>query len=196
MGPGCPLTCRKKCQEYFNNERRREIFSKFWSLSDYSRQSAFVGQHVIRIPKKRISNTAINDPPRRKSSLSYILPTGATENKSVCKKMFLHTLGISDMWVTTALKKIDKSVANIVTPDKRGKHSNRVNIIDEEIKQNIREHINLFPRVPSHYTRERTKKEYLEETLSIAKMYRFYTVWATEKSLKVLATERQYRDTV
>lgn len=42
------------------------------------------------------------------------------------------------------------------------------------MKDEARDHIKSFPVMESHYCRESTKKKYLEEGLSIAKMYRMY----------------------
>ncbi|KAK4883904.1 hypothetical protein RN001_000175 [Aquatica leii] len=93
-----------------------------------------------------------------------------------------------------SFKKKDDSITGTVTPDKRGKHTNRPFVILDSVKQEVREHINLFPKVPSHYCREKTNKLYVEDGLTISKMYRLYTTWANEKQLISLATERQYRD--
>ena len=38
----------------------------------------------------------------------------------------------------------------------------------------VREHIDKFPRTPSHYTRSSSKREYLDPKLSIQKMYELY----------------------
>lgn len=38
----------------------------------------------------------------------------------------------------------------------------------------VREHIKKFPVIESHYCRENTKRKYLEEGLSIGKMYKLY----------------------
>lgn len=72
------------------------------------------------------------------------------------------------MWIKTSLKKIDMSVNGSVTPDKRGIHTNRPFVISNDVKAKIREHINLCPRIPSHYTRARSNKMYLEEGLNIS----------------------------
>ena len=47
-------------------------------------------------------------------------------------------------------------------------------IVADDLKQAVRDHINAFPRIESHYCRARTKKEYLDGSLSITKMYNMY----------------------
>nr|CAI5856158.1 unnamed protein product [Callosobruchus analis] len=48
------------------------------------------------------------------------------------------------------------------------------NKIPEEIRQEIRDHINKFPYYESHYSREKTSRKYLECDLSVSKMYQLY----------------------
>ncbi|KAJ8931665.1 hypothetical protein NQ314_015381 [Rhamnusium bicolor] len=156
--------CEKNCKTKLDQEKRKSIFNKFWEIAFYNRQSAFVGCCVKRVPKKRIKVKNKNSPSRKKSSLWYSLPVQSIERVEVCT----------------------------VTPDKRGTHSNRPFQILLEVK-GIREHINLLPKIPSHYCRERTSKMYLEDGLNVSKMYRLYTDWAQQKNITI-ATERQYRD--
>ncbi|KAF2902306.1 hypothetical protein ILUMI_03886 [Ignelater luminosus] len=61
-----------------------------------------------------------------------------------------------------------------VEPDRRGHHKMRPHKITEEVKNTIRNHIQQFPVMPSHYTRKKCSKMYLEEHLSILKMHRLY----------------------
>ena len=63
----------------------------------------------------------------------------------------------------------------LVASDGRRKHRNRPHSIPEEVKQKIREHIKKFPRRKSHYSRsDKKKREYLNDGLSIARMYQLY----------------------
>ncbi|KAJ4437143.1 hypothetical protein ANN_17278 [Periplaneta americana] len=106
--------------------------------------------------------------------------------------MFLHSLGINDMWVMTAMQELDKGTG-IVSPDKRGKHRNRGNAVSESVKDSIRQHICSFPAVDSHYIRKDSTRKFLDGDLSIAKMYRLYKERINENG-RVCATERQYRE--
>ncbi|KAB0805370.1 hypothetical protein PPYR_02340 [Photinus pyralis] len=76
----------------------------------------------------------------------------------------------------------------------RGKHKTRPHKLKETIRESVRTHIKLFPLVPSHYTRKNSAKMYLEEGLSIQKMYRLYTEYCSQNNIMELATSRQYRD--
>lgn len=110
--------------------------------------------------------------------------------------MFQQTLGISETVVSTALSKL--KISPTIASDMRGKHFSRPHVIQEHIKNHIKEHISSFPVVESHYIRQDSKREYLENGLSVSKMYRLYTEWIQEKPTDsdnlIKATLRQYND--
>lgn len=102
----------------------------------------------------------------------------------VCQKMFLETFDISLRVVRTAITK--------QSPDKRGRHANHRKL-SSPLVDGIKQHIKRFPMVESHYCRADTAKQYLDEHLSVAKMYRLYLL---ERDITdpATATLRQYRD--
>ena len=109
--------------------------------------------------------------PRKKFSIIYKLKI-QEKVVEVCKTMFLTTLNISESWIKTIVSKLKRGYD--VSPDRRGKNSKRGNVIPEVVKESIREHINLSPRKESHYIRKDSKKEYLDQHLSMATMHDFY----------------------
>ncbi len=48
------------------------------------------------------------------------------------------------------------------------------NVVPQEVKDGIRQHINSLPCVESHYNRANTKKEYLADGLNITILYEEY----------------------
>ena len=48
------------------------------------------------------------------------------------------------------------------------------NVVPQEVKDGIRQHINSLPRVESHYNRANTKKECLADGLNITILYEEY----------------------
>lgn len=70
-----------------------------------------------------------------------------------------------------------------VAPDLRGKHIPK-NKLPETIKSGIRSHIQSFAVYESHYTRNRTKKQYLGSELNIEKMYNLYKKQCEENGLE------------
>ena len=89
----------------------------------------------------------------------------------VCKTFFLHTLGVSERYVTTTDKLTGLGICRY---DGRGKHSNRSNKVTTNHEAFVQMHIQSFPTVESHYCRKDTKKEYHSPDLSVAKMYSLY----------------------
>ena len=102
---------------------------------------------------------------------------------------FIKTLCIGKKTVETALRKN----ANKSTPlmDRRGKHQPHNRTPDTE-KDTVRQHIEFFPTVESHYTRKDTDRKYLSSNLSIRKMHDLYRTGCMEKH-KILVTEKVYR---
>jgi hypothetical protein len=126
----------------------------------------------------------------------YFLPktlAGNLVDLRVCQYFFLNTLAINQQWVLTALEKSQRSTA-IISPDRRGSFPRAKSPTVTERDEKILEHINLFPKVPSHYCRARSSKLYLDPALNVAKMHRLYLEWAKDKGLSKVATLRQYRD--
>lgn len=190
MGTACKEKCRLKCKTKINEEKRQLIFKEFWSTADHTRQWDFIVRNVKEIKTKQVTVSA-GSISRRLNSRNYSFKINKEEVK-VCKAMFLNTLGISETWVTTALSKI-RGLTTLLA-DQRGKHNNRPERIKEVIKDSVRNHIIMFPVVPSHYVRKDSKKMYLEEGLNIKKMYRLYTDYCTDAQIIERATIRQYRD--
>lgn len=126
----------------------------------------------------------------RTQTLNYSF-TSNNENIAVCKIFFLNTLRIGEQMVYTALDKVMKADEGL--KDIRGKHNNRPNKMNNMTEATIKAHIDIFPKVESHYTRMNSTREYLSENLNISKMYRFYTEWFTHQDYTdvVMATKRQ-----
>lgn len=95
-------------------------------------------------------------------------------------RFFLNTLSISQTFITTALQK--KQGGGIVEGDKRGMHTNHYQV-PEFVKDPVRDHINRFPCVPSHYSRERSSRKYLGSHLNLSRLYNMYRSECEDKDL-------------
>lgn len=71
-------------------------------------------------------------------------------------------------------KKNNTNSTQVIAEDQRGRHDNRANKYPLEIVQGVEDHINKYPVMDSHYCRETTQRKFLEEGLSITKMYKMY----------------------
>ena len=86
------------------------------------------------------------------------------------------------------------SAGELIPSDASGTHKNRPHGIPEEVQQQIREHIQSFPRRQSHYSRaDNQKREYLPEGLSIAEMHRLYLSQYEESTNTPTVKEWLYR---
>lgn len=186
---GDPCACKNKCNEKIDNAARMSAFEAYWKLGDHERQWDFILRYVKTKPT-RVAVVNSNRP--RTQTLIYSLPArNGRDLVTVCKKMFLQTLNINDRTVFTALMKQETQTIT----DLRGRHTNRQNKIHQDTTESVINHINLFPRKESHYLRKQTQREYLDEKLNCAKMYRLYVEWMKDNPVYLnvkVATERWY----
>lgn len=201
MKDSCPNSCKRKCKQKINEEQREEIFNEYWAMADINRQRDFVARHVEVRNKGRSTtrnidgsendsdNSIMENLSRRTYSNYYFFTINLTKI-AVCKTFFLNTLAISAQVVKTVIKK--KGVHGTVNKDLRGmvcKNSQ----IEEDVKQNIRDHINSFDFIESHYCRINTSRSYLPPTLNISKMYSLYEEHCKDNLIEKPATESMYR---
>lgn len=186
LKPGCGKTCRNKCQSAITQEERTKIFHCFWQMGCLEKQREYLTKVVSREGKKTAK--LCESKQKRNWTFKYYLKIGDKDIK-VCKKMFLDTLDISERVVFTAIGKLTD--LGVCESEKRGKCSGRG--LSEE-KERIKQHINSFPRLESHYARKDSRREYLESNLSILKMYEMYIDSRKKEGCLKPASERTYRD--
>ncbi|KAK3932989.1 Penicillin-binding protein PbpB [Frankliniella fusca] len=184
MKPGC--SCKFDCLHRITEEQREHSFRTFWNLGDHDRQWEFIRAHSKSKPTKSIKG-------KRNFHRTFYL-----HGVKVCKKMFTSTLSICHSWIDSAYSHVNSTKGNTSTPDKRGRHQNHPVAVTPEKINSVKDHVAEFPRMPSHYCRQRTKKEYLENGLSLKQMAKQYSSWAERKNLpaKSIASPRQYVDIV
>lgn len=182
MGPVCLDSCKLKCQIEFPFEERLTIFNNYWESGDLSLQRQFICKNMTKIEPKyryvRVGST------RQNFNHAYYLPK---DNKRirVCKVFFMNTLGISDKTIRTVVKKnSEPQLTGIQMQDKRGKHGKQFKL-DAALKDGAKAHINSIPRIESHYCRARSKREFIEGSLSVAALHRDYVE-------KCIAEGKQY----
>ena len=162
----CTAKCRLKCKSKISEEQRLVVFKEFWELQDHSRQWEFIARHVKQADKKQ-HTVASGHNSRRNYSRQYYCHVGSKQNIQICKVMFVNTLGISQTWVNTALVRIREG--GTFPTDMRGRHTTRPHKISPHVIESVRNHIKMFPLLPSHYIRKDSKRMYLEEGLSVQK---------------------------
>lgn len=178
MGSGCKNNCRFKCHSKVTLEERELIYFSYRKkvTGDQTRWS-YVTKYVKKYSKKE-SHIDQDTSSRRSFSYEYHLPVRGEQVK-VCKTMFLSTLRMSSSVVTTAFTKAGPD--GTPSPSKQGKHTKRGNAIKPAVKDSVREHIRMFPKVESHYIRKDSTKEYVEAGWTVAKLHRAYLKWMEGK---------------
>ncbi|CAG9791657.1 unnamed protein product [Diatraea saccharalis] len=184
---GC--SCKKKCGNLISSEEREEIFKSYYRLGDHERQWQFIVQHTSAEPIKRMTLDRKNN---RIQSVKYYLPINNTKLQ-VCRLFFKNTLNVTHQTIYTALEKAQSADG---FHDQRGRHKNRPRRMTTYTEDSIKNHIELFPTIESHYVREKSQKLYLSTHLNISKMYRFYKDWFKNQNYDEdieMGTLRQYQ---
>ena len=158
---GCRMVNKNKCKDV-TDQQRDKIFKSFWGCKSAMSRQNFIVSHCTIFAKKRTKHGSSRGMP-----IHYHLPVGKHKVK-VCKKQFLHTLSISQRVVHYNLGKVENGIRE--KPSKRKAH----NKLSDEIHQQVWDHINSYPKVDSHYCRATTKREYLESSLNVTKMFEAY----------------------
>lgn len=190
MGSPCS-NCRLKCYERLTDQLRETFFDKFYQLGSARLKWEFILNYTRTIGTKKF-----NENSRRQYSRQFFIGTGvhthgSEEMEKVCKTMFLSTLAISDSMIRKAHDKI-LNKDGILHDNLRGGHVRKVSDLRREQRNMVHEHINSFPKVDSHYSRENCVKQFLDSELSVAKMYSMYVQYIPDPTFMV--TERLYRD--
>lgn len=187
MKEGCGPGCENECETFISEEKRRGIFTEFWTGT--TDQSAKYN-YILRFVHEELKTSNTENTTRRMFTRNYQLRVDNKDVK-VCKIMFLSTLNISAQMVETTLKKSRRGDAK--PRDQRGTSKIRPREVYPDKTKSVIEHINLFPTVESHFTRASSQRKYLEEDLCISAMYRLYKEWAKENN-KMVATFHHYND--
>lgn len=151
------LECKNRCASKVDGDTQTKIFQDFWKLT--AQQKAFYYQKTIQSTTFKGTRNTCN---------SYYVEVNSKPIQ-VCKEFYRCVHGISHTPINTYLKNQDEN--GIPTP--REVHSPSTKY-GEEVVNTIREHINSFPRVQSHYCRANTQREYLESSLTLSKMYKLF----------------------
>ncbi|CAG9831092.1 unnamed protein product [Diabrotica balteata] len=162
--------CRLNCSANISEERRVVLCQNFWAL-DFNRRKDFILSNVDSHRPIRIKSNPSGKKRPRTDSKEFYFNLDDTKLR-VCKAFFTKTLCISKEVVEHAF--LNKGEGKIFTGfNKRGRGppKNKTNIDDIE---RVKQHIESFPVMESHYTRISTKRKYLDCKLSINKMYSMY----------------------
>lgn len=175
-----PCSCRKQCFNKINENDRYEIFQTFWKkTSSWEQRRQFLAQSIAYSSIERQRSRNGTQLGRRCFNYSYFLNVDG-KNIDICKTMFLRTLSISEKIVHGSIKYTQDSPGGLIPTNNELQSARKLN---EEKRNIVMEHINLFPPIESHYTRARSSKKYLNPVLNIETMYKLYLKWCNDKEL-------------
>jgi hypothetical protein len=187
------IKCRFDCLEKFDDSDRSDIHADFWTLSDLEKRH-YYARTVERMTKERTRLRPGSNQAKRKNhgkvfSFKYFFYNGLVKER-VCKSFYLKTLDISQKRIASYFATCNEATGT-PRPSRQGKHvKKRIADID---RQAVRDHINSFPRVESHYCRAWTLKQYLEPGLTISRMYELF---CEKRAAENPDSEAQYIETV
>ncbi|KAK9870199.1 uncharacterized protein LOC115884776 isoform X2 [Sitophilus oryzae] len=171
MKPPCTSAFCKKSKlrscDNINEEQRKYLFDNFWKNMNWEQRRSFITSHVNKVSKKVTKNPESS---KRTDSRTYVLTIDNVRHQ-VCKKMFLATLGIKDWFIRYWLTKTDCAMP----PDVSSSTSNRRNPEKIEDHKHVEKFLGDLPKMPSHYCRAKTSREYLEPIFSnMTQLYHAY----------------------
>ena len=171
--------CGKRCTDTstiaacpkITDDERKELFESYWRMN-WDQRRIYIGSMVT----SRIPN---GNPERLKKSciLKYNFRVNGVLIP-VCKKFFLQTLGMGEWSVrkwssTTAATNITTPVQKLNLPNRSHGNKDRYAL--------AKQFLDSLPKLPSHYSRAESNKEYLEPVFErFARLYEEYTRCCTE----------------
>lgn len=170
----CPFQCMGK----INREGRQAIFESFWLLDDSEKRHFYVSN----VKKSKCKRKRTNAERSRKPYVFNYYFNYMNEDVRVCQQFFVNTLNVNKGRVYYYFK--NNSHKPTITPGKSRHGTHQKKVISDKQKHEIRDHINRFPVVESHYCRKHSNKQYLYQGLNLAIMYRLY-VEETEDPAKL-----------
>lgn len=142
----------------------------------------YISNLVRSNPVKRPQETAAKP---KAISRSYWLRNSTGMDKRVCLKFFAASFAVSTNFVKYTMQNVSPTTGVHLGGDKKiGQIPH--NLTSPDDVKFIMQHIDSFPRVPSHYCRRESKREYLGSELNVSIMYRLYVEKCKEHNRKAV----------
>lgn len=171
------LKCKFNCAKIISQDEQQAQFKSYYRLTQNEKY-----MFITNTTEKNNVNRKASESTKKMNSFSYFFTVKGTRIR-VCKVFYLSTLCISQKTVYNVHSKMDKET-NTPKPDERGIKS--ISKINDADKTFVKNHINSFPRVSSHYCRAKTSREYIQSDLNINKMYELYEEECKKANLSAL----------
>ena len=168
LKPPCAPSCRKQCSTKFEEHHRENIRVSYWVMTFGDRRQ-WLDQHIRIEPikQRKVIAAQTANQYRKQRSLKFALPSPDGDLVTVCKAMFMNTLGLNVDGIITEFvrsKARASSWSRSLTRDGRGRHCPR----NKKDAEAIAEHINSYHPVVSHCIRGHSSTErYLDASLTV-----------------------------
>ena len=91
----------------------------------------------------------------------------------------MNTLDINSRVIRTVLSKTT-DLSDVIEPDRRGRHNSRQCL--DEVREGIRQFLRCVPKLPSHYCRANSSREYIDGSKTIAELHRDFVSECTKNN--------------
>lgn len=140
--------------------------TQFYENKEKVRQDMFLCKYISVMPAKRRRQS--KEIKERNATICYMLKADKTTVR-VCKPFFSAVFGVSKHRLVTVTKVLEEGG---VPKEKRG--GDRVSNKSVSKKEKVRQFIGNLRGKESHYNRKKSKRIYLDATLSVAKLHKMY----------------------
>ena len=163
------VTCRMNCENKITADDRQLIHEDFWTLTESQKRDYFARTTHRESKKRTRSGRAHRTDKIRNRVYAYKYYFVVRDVRiQVCKSYYLTTLDISNNRLNTYYATRNPT-SGTPSQRKQGRHVKKR--IADEHRNAVRDHINCFPRIESHYCRATTSRQYLDPALSVSRMY-------------------------
>lgn len=165
--------CRRKCDILCPPDKQKIIFEGFYKLEkDIQYQIMSCGITLADKKSTRLGRGKNGISHDHLVTVLYVIQI-ENQNITVCKKMFQSVYGVTRGKIDLLIQKKKFSDSGTLQQlDNRGHHEPHNKMTEE--KEEMRNHIEKYPKHQSHYSRRHTNKLYLQCHLNIKKLYEEY----------------------
>ncbi|KAL4126982.1 hypothetical protein QTP88_011180 [Uroleucon formosanum] len=165
--------CRRKCYIVCPPDKQKIIFEGFYKLEkEIQYQIMSCGITLTDKKSTRLGRGKYGISHDRLVTVLYVIQI-ENQNITVCKKMFQSVYGAPRGKIDLLIQKKKFSDSGTLQQhDNRGHHEPHNKMT--EVKEEMRNHIEKYPKYQSHYSRRHTNTFYLQCHLNIKKLYEEY----------------------
>lgn len=148
----------------------REFHSAFYAHTNKAAQDAFILKYCRSSPPKR-RRSRTNTRPNKGMTVEYNIVNQVGNCLPVCRQTFLSTLGITKHRVIGVFQRFKRNGGHVPVETRGGDRRSKA---FERKSNSVKDFIQTFEAVESHYCRGKSERVYLDSSLNIKKMWRMY----------------------